>query len=104
MNEDGMAEWFEKVIIPHIYGNTTLIIMYKSSIHTKFNTNNLEAKFTQELEDKEIEADVLFIPSGLTSVLQPCDNGLIKLLKDKVTAQFIDWLIKNKGNADGVKV
>jgi hypothetical protein len=46
MNEDGMAEWFEKVIIPHIYGNTTLIIMYKSSIHTKFNTNNLEAKFT----------------------------------------------------------
>ena len=88
-----MIEWIEQIWTPHIesYPNS-LLIMDQFSVHKlPIILNKL----------KELKTDILFIPPGLTSKLQPLDLYLNKPLKDRLHNKWEDYILNSKPNDKG---
>jgi len=94
MNEDLFLKWISRVWKPHINGfKRTLLIMDQFRVHKMANVL------------KELDAcgtDVLFIPTGMTFYLQPCDVYLNKPLKNRIKGSWQAFMTSQKEKAEGI--
>lgn len=85
-----------QVIKPHLSRNTgrSLLIWDTYAAHkTRAVLSKLE----------EIGCDVLFVPGGLTSVLQPLDLAVNKPFKDRLRTIYSSWAMNSASLAFGLK-
>lgn len=73
----------EKIWAPYVANNTTsLLLLDEFKSYT-------QPVFGRQLSD--LGTDLNIIPGGYTCVLQPCDVGVNKPIKEAVRAQYDDW-------------
>lgn len=94
MTEDGLLKWIERVWRPYsMQFEKSLLILDKFRVHTM-------PSVLEKL--KQLNTDVLFIPAGLTFLLQPCDVYVNKPIKEKVRASWERYMLEqtqeNSGN------
>ena len=70
-----------------------LLIMDSAPVHISEEIKNLYLSNNKRL---------LFIPPGLTSVLQPLDLSINKLFKEGIRNKYAEYLIKNKDMSNKV--
>ena len=56
----------------------------------------MQGSFVRTIND--LGTDVDFIPGGYTSILQPCDVGINKPLKNKFNDLYMNWVIEKYKN------
>ncbi|OWY92923.1 Pogo transposable element [Phytophthora megakarya] len=86
MDECGCQIWFNKVWKPYAASYpSSLLFLDEFKCH-------IQSSFIQTLNSIETEPEI--IPGGYTCVLQPCDVGINKPLKDGIRAQYNDWAVR----------
>ncbi|KAE9264982.1 hypothetical protein PR003_g32604 [Phytophthora rubi] len=97
MDERGCRIWMEKVWKPYVTDlPSSLLMLDEFKCH-------MQTSFVRGLNDLGTEVEI--IPGGYTCVLQPCDVGINKPLKDGIRTQYNAWSITKmdglKGDAKG---
>jgi hypothetical protein len=65
--------------------------------------NAVTGRHKQPIFGRQISAlgtELTIIPGGYTCVLQPCDVGLNKPIKDAIRAQYDDWAADNMASVE----
>ncbi|GMF32125.1 unnamed protein product [Phytophthora lilii] len=75
--------FFSLVWAPYVASNPSSLLLLD-----EFNSH-IQPVFGRQLSD--LGTDLNIIPGGYTSVLQPCDVGVDKPIKEAVRAQYDDW-------------
>lgn len=93
MDERGCELWFEKVWKPYASAHpSSLLMLDEFKCH-------VQASFIKRLNSIGTELEV--IPGGYTCVLQPCDVGINKPLKDCIRQQYNAWAIRKMDALSG---
>ncbi|OWY95111.1 Pogo transposable element, partial [Phytophthora megakarya] len=86
MDERGCQIWFNKVWKPYAASYpSSLLLLDEFKCH-------IQSSFIQTLNSIGTELEI--IPGGYTCVLQPCDVGINKPLKDGIRAQYNAWAVR----------
>lgn len=80
-----MLDWAERILLNYRKENSVKIILILDRC-----TSHLSSKLKNLLERHNIE--IIFIPSGATSILQPLDVSINKPFKDFFRKNFNIWL------------
>ena len=93
-----MKDYHDKIwqtfITKHLFSmGRSLLIMDSAPVHISEEIKNLYLSNNKRL---------LFIPPGLTSVLQPLDLSINKLFKEGIRYKYAEYLIKNKDTSNKV--
>lgn len=87
MDTQGMLRYIDMVLRP-FFANTprhpTLLILDSFAVH-------LQEDVQREL--RELGVDLLYIPAGMTGLLQPLDISINKVLKDNIRTSYTGWLV-----------
>ena len=97
MDADLMLRWFKAIVLPYTKGRRTLLIIDSFSAHE-------DQDFTSEANKKNV--DVLFVPGGCTSKVQPLDVCLNKPFKSLLRCcwvEYIDALVARDPNLKKLK-
>jgi DDE superfamily endonuclease len=97
MDERTSKIWIEKIWKPYVTGKgSSFLLLDEYKCH-------MQKSFVNSINDLGTEVD--FIPGGYTCMLQPCDVGINKPLKNSFTNQYMKWTIdKYKDLGPGEKV
>ena len=97
MDERTSGIWIEKVWQPYVAGHpSSFLLLDEFRCH-------MQGSFIRKINDLGTEVD--FIPGGYTCVLQPCDVGINKPLKQAIRYLHMQWTIEkhqHMGLADKV--
>ena len=94
-NESGFTtsqliiEYIQKILSKHETSGKKVLVMDTAPSHINYEVKN-------QLKSSNIE--VLYIPGGCTSMLQPLDVVINKPLKDYIRTQYLEWLDKSVQN------
>ncbi|KAF7699546.1 Tigger transposable element-derived protein 1 [Cucumispora dikerogammari] len=61
--------------------------------------NNATSHF---INSKMSNIDVIFLPKNITSLIQPCDQRIIKSFKDRFLKFITEYLIYDKNTSDNI--
>ncbi len=86
MNAQLLQEWVDEVWKPNIIDEKGYLMIWDSFASHK------DPKISEYLLE-ECDTQVVQIPGGCTSVLQPLDIGINKPLKDKMRKRFQSWVV-----------
>ena len=82
--------WIEKIWKPYINGSiASFLLLDEFKCH-------MQGSFVRSIND--FGTEVGFIPGGYTSLLQPCDVGINKPLKNKFDDLYMNWAIEKYKN------
>ena len=84
MDDRGMQIWYEKIWRPYLenYNGNSMLLLDDFKCHKK-------ESFVEKLE--ELNTKRCEVPPGYTPVLQPCDVGINKVLKEKLRNRAHRW-------------
>lgn len=88
MDSDLMIIWLKKIVIPFVQRRKCLLIL-----------DSFRAHASKDFEEEIVKYDfmqVVFVPGGLTSILQPNDLILNRMFKAKVRSYWYDRLVETK--------
>ena len=83
MDSDLMLRWFKGVVVPYTKGRKALLVINSFSAHET-------GEFLEEARANNV--DVLIIPGGCTSKVQPLDVCLIKPFKSVLRGKWLEYL------------
>ena len=92
MDERASKIWIDKIWMPYVCGKGKGFLLLD-----EFRCHKQES-FVNKIN--ELGTEVSFIPGGYTGVLQPCDVGINKPLKNYFTRKFATWSIKKYREAE----
>ena len=96
MNENLFIYWINRIQVPYSSKfPRTLLIMDQFSVH------KLDA--VKKLLNKS-KTDILLIPPGFTSILQPLDIYINKPLKDQLRSGWENYMLEAEFNHNGKKL
>ena len=84
MDDRGMKIWYEKIWKPCLsnYAKKSLLLLDDFKCHK-------QPTFDEKLS--ELNTERREVPPGYTSILQPCDMGINKVLKSKLRSRTHNW-------------
>jgi len=86
ITEEGFLIWINRIWRPYSSQfKRTLLVLDKFKVHQM-------ASVTAEL--KKCNTDIVYIPSGMTSYLQPCDIYVNKPLKDQIRHRWHSYMVE----------
>jgi hypothetical protein len=89
MNADLMHRWLKAVVLPYTHGRRTLLIIDSFSAHE-------DPKLLEEAKANNM--DVVIIPGGCTSKVQPLDVCLNKPFKSILRSKWIEYVDSQVAN------
>lgn len=82
-NGNAEMEWWIENVLPWSMNSRLLLIMDLANMHTSEGTLG-------HLRERNV--DVVFVPAGCTSIVQPVDVGIVKQFKSRVRNDWEEWM------------